>query len=278
LRKKARFCVQCGHPIDDASPPASENAPPQPRAPIINRIGMALVRVEAGSFVMGSPMGEPGRSELELQQSVTFTRPFLIATTPVTQSQWKQIMGTSPSQLKGDGLPVNLVSWQDAVQFCHKLGQQEGARYALPTEAQWEYACRAGTTGAYGGSGLLNEMGWCADTSGEQLIDSQQMWDLDSYESRQLERLAANRCRINPVARKKPNAWGLYDMHGNVWEWCADSRLPQTAARRDEASFHRMLRGGAWNCTPRRCRSASRDSFAAGARNISVGFRVCREL
>ena len=145
---------------------------------------------------MGSPSGESNRDSDEKQHRVTLTREYYMQTTEVTQGQWRKVMGSNPSKFTncGDNCPVEKVSWEDCQQFIQKLNGMEGTRkYRLPTEAEWEYAARAGTTGAYAGD--LDAMAWYDDNSGG---------------------------KTHAVGGKSPNAWGLYDMHGNVYEWCQD--------------------------------------------------------
>jgi len=133
------------------------------------------------------------------------------------------------------------VSWNDAMDFCRKLSEKEGKTHRLPTEAEWEYACRAGSTCPYAGNGRLDDMGWYGDNNGD---------------------------KIHPVATKQANAWGLYDMHGNVWEWCQDS----------DQFCQRLLRGGSWDEPSRFCRSSERWPFTADVRRERIGFRVVMDL
>ena len=162
-------------------------------------------------------------------------------------------MGKNPSYFKGAKNPVEKVSWEDCQSFCEKLSQKLGQRVQLPTEAQWEYACRAGTTGGYAGN--LDEMAWYDE-------------DLDSGST-------------HPVAQKKPNAWGLYDMHGNVWEWCSDyydknyySKSPTSDPENTTASSDRVNRGGGWNRHAESCRSAVRRMSVLGGRDRNLGLRL----
>lgn len=174
---------------------------PSAQKTITNSIGMKLVLVPAGKFIMGSPQNEPGRKICEKQHEVIISRDFYLQTTPVSQDQWKRVMRDNPSRFKkyGHSCPVDGVSWDMAQQFIDKLNQMEDTfKYRLPTEAEWEYACRAGTTTVYSfgnKEGKIGEYAWYRDNA-----DSQ----------------------THPVGNKKPSAWGLYDMHGNIWEWCQD--------------------------------------------------------
>jgi formylglycine-generating enzyme required for sulfatase activity len=221
-----------------------------------NMLGMQFVEVKAGSFQMGS---DDGGSDEKPVRTVQITRDFWMGKTEVTQKQYQQLMGSNPSSFKGDDLPVESVSWDDAVEYCEALTKLEqsanrlpqGYVYRLPTEAEWEYACRAGTTGPYAGN--LDEMGWRRLNSGS---------------------------KTQPVGGKKPNAWGLYDMHGNVWEWCRDwygdypsgsvTDPPQGAS----SGSDRVFRGGSWFGTDSFCRSAYRNWFGPTCRSNALGFRV----
>ncbi|MDR3228391.1 MAG: formylglycine-generating enzyme family protein [Puniceicoccales bacterium] len=224
-----------------------------------NNVSLEMLPVAAGSFTMGSPSSEPS----EAQHRVRITRSYWLGKYEVTQAQWQAVMGSAPSYFEGAQHPVESVTWNDAMEFCAKLTNQEraagrlptGYRYTLPTEAQWEYACRAGTTGSYGGSGNLNEMGWHAANSGDKTHD---------------------------VGGKSPNAWGFYDMHGNVWEWCSDwydSYCYPSGSVSDptgpNSGSDRVLRGGSWHYDSGCCRSAYRLYFSPSLRNIGgMGFRV----
>lgn len=162
-------------------------------------------------------------------------------------------MGNNPSHFKGDDLPVEKVSWHDAQAFCEELQAMTGKAFRLPSEAEWEYACRAGTTGDYAGE--LDAMAWYDDNSEN---------------------------KPHPVGQKNPNAFGLYDMHGNVWEWCEDiwhlllNTIPTDGSARVAPGNlkRRILRGGAWCHNGENCRSALRNNYASDARNTSIGFRV----
>ncbi|MCY2931705.1 MAG: formylglycine-generating enzyme family protein [Planctomycetota bacterium] len=221
-----------------------------------NSMGMTLAYIPPGEFVMGSPPTEDGRAEHETQHKVTLTQGFYIGIHTVTQAQWKAVMGDSASRFKGDDLPVDEVVWDDAATFCKRLGQKEGKPYRLPTEAEWEYACRAGTTTVYStgqSEAGLGEAAWYGGNSESNAT--------------------------HPGGLKKPNAWGLYDMLGNVWEWCNDGygEYPSGAvtdpAGADDS--RRVLRGGDWRCGPLFCRAAHRFGSAPTYRgDVFRGFRV----
>jgi len=237
---------------------------------ITNSIGMKLVPIPPVTFQMGSPQTEEGRSDDEIPHKVTLTRGFFMQTTPVTQAQWSAVMGTTPSHFTGRDLPVEQVSWDDARDFCRRLGEKEGKKYRLPTEAEWECACRAGTTTRfYTGDGdqALGEAGWYHDNSGVDLPN-------DAFIGTRM---------THPVGTKAPNKWGLYDMHGNVWQWCGDFYGPYGGDATDltgpAEGTSRVLRGGSWTSGSRVCRAASRHGgHAPGNRGRSIGFRVCLDF
>jgi len=207
--------------------------------------------IPAGAFQMGSTNGYPNEQPVH---SVTISQSFSMQRTPVTQGQWREIMGSDPSYFSacGDSCPVEMVSWHDVQEFIQLLNQRyPGRNYRLPTEAEWEYAARAGTTGDYGGTGVLDQMGWHVGNSGN---------------------------RTHPVALKQPNAWDLYDMHGNVWEWVQDWYEPYTAEAKTDptgpaSGSIRVLRGGSWESA---AHSAVRNAFAPTLIYNISGFRLAR--
>jgi len=260
---------------------------------VINSIGMKLVCIQPGMFIMGSPADEAGRGDDETQHPVTISKKYYIGATQVTQSQWKAVMGNNPSCFQGDECPVEGVSWDDAADFCYKLSAKEGKRYRLPTEAEWEYSCRAGTGADDSLVGKLDDHGWSAINSGDVRLEVLQ---LDTEDQEWL--IYDNNCRTHPVAQKKPNAWGLYDMHGNVLEWCSDwyGDYPDTAVKDPSgppdsmsvvvgrngfpSGAGRVLRGGSYQESPQRCRTASRSNiiyFTPNPMDGDVGFRVAMD-
>lgn len=226
-----------------------------------NSIGKKFVLIPAGTFMMGSPKAEPGRDSDEMQHRVTISKAFDMQTTQVTQKQWKTVMGNNPSRFfkYGDNYPVEQVSWNDVQRFIKKLNRMDGGgKYRLPTEAEWEYACRAGSTGRFCFGDSDNELGsyaWYEANSGRS---------------------------THPVAQKKSNAWGLYDMHSNVGEWCQDwkGEYPSgsvTDPKGPSSGSYRVYRSGCWYCDAGSCRSAGRYGHpAAFDGGGHVGFRLAR--
>ncbi len=229
-------------------------------APVItSSIGMKLVLIPAGKFWMGSPPSDPDAGfEEKPQHRVWISKPFYLGATLVTQEQYERVMDLNPSEFEGDPpRPMETVKLSDAIEFCRRLGEIDGRSYRLPTEAEWEYACRAGTTTRWSfgnDESALGKHAWYASNSGGT---------------------------THPVAQKKPNAWGLYDMHGNVWEWCTDwydGEYYASAASVDPTGpgtgSRRVVRGGSWNGGLQYCRSASRIGGAPGGWSNNLGFRV----
>jgi len=231
---------------------------------ITNRLGMAFVHIEPGEFMMGSPWYKPCRSDNERRHEVILEQGYYMQTTEVTQAQWQAVMGNNPSYFDDCGrrCPVETVSWFDAQDFIDVLNDMGEGTYRLPTEAEWEYACRAGSTTAFANGKItgtscnidpnLDAMGWYYGNSNN---------------------------KTHPVGQKQANAWDLYDMHGNVWEWCQDwfADYPTYSLRNPKGpsyGTYRVLRGGSWNQNARFCRSACRFSLHPSYENIYTGFRL----
>jgi eukaryotic-like serine/threonine-protein kinase len=248
-----------------------------------NGITLEMVQIPGDTFTMGSPKDEAGRRDSEGPQRQVTVAGFFMGKFEVTQAQYQAIMGNNPSNFKGDKRPVEQVTWNDATEFCKRLSEKTGRTYRLPSEAEWEYACRAGTTTpfAYG------------KTITSELANFNATYTYANAPKRQY------RQSTTPVGTFRPNAFGLYDMHGNVWEWCADHFHPNYEGAPTDGSawiidkgapidgnewirehilndnqLQRVLRGGSWDINPVFCRSASRyDYYLVYARNL-FGFRV----
>jgi formylglycine-generating enzyme required for sulfatase activity len=220
---------------------------------------------------MGSPLSEPERGGDETRHRVTLTRGSWLAACLVTQGQWRAVTGDNPSQFQGqDDLPVETVSWDDCVAFCGRLGEKTGRRFRLPTEAEWEYACRAGTTTPFSFGRTV--------TDGQANYDGRSAYGQpDSSDWYPIEGLF--RRRTTPAGSFPPNAWGLYDLHGNVGEWCRDLYgYLSVEDQEDPQGVHlgeaRVVRGGGWFDRPNRCRSAYRYAAEPGRRSHDTGCRV----
>jgi formylglycine-generating enzyme required for sulfatase activity len=253
VSKRATACPHCGAPLSAKT--------------IVNSIGMKLTLIPAGEFQMGSPGAEPGRVDDETRHLVKITKPFYLGVYEITQQQYEKVMGARPWQgedyvKEGADYPAVYVSHVDAVEFCRKLSKEEGVEYRLPTEAEWEYACRAGTTTAYSFGDDEAKLGQCAWYENSA-------WDIgEEYAHR--------------VGQKLPNPWGLYDIHGNVFEWCQDLYAlygnekvvsdPVGSAQ----GVYRVFRGGSFTNPPSSVRSAYRATDQPVSRADSLGFRVVR--
>ncbi len=245
--------VGCGNL--DTSPDEQDQT--QAGDPIVNSIGMRFVPIPSGTFTMGETP-----DDIETPHQVTLTKGFELGVYEVTQAQYEQVMKNNPSNFKGAENPVENMRWDDAVEFCRKLSalpaeKAEGNVYRLPTEAEWEYACRAGTTTQFSfgdDESKLGDYAWYRENSAE---------------------------KTHPVGSKLSNAWGLYDMHGNVWEWCQDvwhDDYPEGSVkdpRRGTSGSRRVIRGGCWYLPALSCRSPDRDA-GHNARSNVWGFRVVR--
>lgn len=231
-------------------------------------VDLKFVLIKPGRFMMGSPYDATYRDSDEKQHEVEITRAFFMQTTEITQKQWKTVMEENPSNFKecGNDCPVENVSWEDVEKFIIKLNQMlKTDKYRLPTEAEWEYACRAGTITPF-------SYGQCLTSRQANFDNTHSMTGCPkgSYEEKTV-----------PVASFAPNAWGLYDMHGNVWEWCLDWKGeyppgPVYDSRGASSGKHRVTRGGSWYNSSRDCRSANRGGGAPDFYNSNLGFRLVR--
>ncbi len=228
-------------------------APQQGDIKVDDVTGMKLVYVPSGCFQMGSPESEQGRDDDEKLHEICVDG-FWMGKTEVTQGQWKKVMGSNPAKFqKGDDYPVEQVSWDDAQDFIKKLNGKAGRKYRLPTEAEWEYACRGNSPGTYCGGNDVNAVAWYDKNNSN-----------DS---------------THPVGEKKGNAFGLHDMSGNVWEWCADwygeyEPNKKENPRGASSGSDRVIRGGSWNNSPDVVRTASRHRFMPDNRSQELGFRL----
>jgi formylglycine-generating enzyme required for sulfatase activity len=238
---------------------------PEPFRPVLPQF--SFVYISPGSFVMGSPEHEPGRSADETPHQVTLARGFWIQTVPITQRAWQSVMGANPSRFQDEDadLPLENASWFDSQRFIERLNTLDKHTYRLPTEAEWEYACRAGSTAPCpagevmelycGYDENLDSLGWYCGNSGRT---------------------------THPAGQKNPNPWGLYDMLGNVFEWCQDWYAEYPPAPQQDpigpiTGPGRVIRGGSWFSNARNCRSASRFSRPPDSKSDLVGFRLIRE-
>jgi len=244
-RRQAEAARQLGLPVEKA-------------VDLGDGVKLELVLIPAGRFRMGAQAGE-GDDQKTGYQWVRITKPFYVGEYEVTQEVWEKVMGENPSNFKGAKNPVDQVSWDDCQEFLKKLnalGKEPGA-FRLPTEAEWEWACRAGTRTRFcfgDDEGTLGEYAWYDGNSGST---------------------------THPVGMKKPNAWGLYDCHGNVWEWCGDrygedyyANSPRYDPTGPATGWGRVLRGGSWRFFPRFCRSSLRLGDGPGCWNYFFGFRL----
>jgi uncharacterized protein (TIGR02996 family) len=242
---------------------------PQHRIALAEGVDMTLAWIAPGTFLMGSPPGEAKGIDNETLHEVTLAQGFYRGIHAVTQAQWQAVMGENPSDFKGEILPVEMVSWDDCQAFCTKLRQKYGKGYRLPSEAEWEYACRAGTTTPF--------------HFGETMSTGQANYDGNYPYNNGTQ--GDYREVTTPVGSFSPNAWGLFDLHGNVWEWCRDEYRPygelgtmDTLETENISKNARVLRGGSWRSGAWLCRSAIRGWFAPGNRGDYYGFRAAFRL
>ena len=249
--------------LPPAQPPRGD-----PPKQYTNGLGMKFVWIPPGTFLMGSPKDDPDAYENEIQHRVTLTKGFYMGVYTVTQEQWQAVRGDNPSKFQGEkNLPVESVSWFDCQEFVKKLREEDDWPYRLPTEAEWEYSCRAGTTTPF--------------HFGATISTDQANYDGNyTYGNGKKGVFRANPV---PVGSFPANAWGLHDMHGNVYQWCADwyGSYPQNDIidpQGPDSGETRVWRGGSWNYYPKYCRSASRDWHPPANRYPYLGFRICFSL
>jgi len=234
----------------------------------INSLGMKFICIKPGTFIMGSPSSEKGRKPDEIQHRVTLTKRFYLQTTEVTRKQWRALMGNGPISLTDGGTedcPVNHISWEDSIAFIKRLNRKEHTNaYRLPTEAEWEYSCRAESTTAFP-TGDNTETECVLDPAADKIA-----WYCANASG-----------NPQPVAIKPPNKWGLHDMNGNLYEWCSDwyaayPQRPLTDPEGPATGETRIFRGGAFMYLVWHARSAHRRHHASHFRNRYTGFRVAR--
>ena len=261
------FCLEEDRiPLPKKDPPKKDNAAVPPN-PFTNSIGMKFVWITPGSFMMGSPKEEKERQADgtdETQHKVTLTKGFYMGVYAVTQEQWQEVMDKNPSEFKGENCPVEMVSWEDCQEFIKKLREKDKEAYRLPTEAEWEYACRAGTTTPF--------------HFGETISTDQANFNGEIVYGKGKKGFC--RKKTTPVDTFPANAWGLHDMHGNVFQWCQDwySEYPENDVvdpQGPKKGEVRVLRGGSWDIHPDICRSACRSRNEPGHRFNALGFRLC---
>lgn len=232
--------------------------------------GMEFRLIPAGSFMMGSPPNEAGREPQESHRRVQLPRAFYLGKFEVTQGQWKQLMGANPSHFSdcGERCPVERVNWHQVQEFIARLNKlSAGEKFRLPSEAEWEYACRAGTITPFNTGNTLNTEQ--ANYNGDYPYAGQP--------------LGSNRERTLPVGSFAPNAWGLFDLHGNVWEWCEDWYCPEVKVESVNSTDScqtglKVIRGGSWAFNAQSARSALRYTHRPQDLGYSLGFRLVREV
>lgn len=254
--------------LSACAPTTKESRVPPARKTFANPLGMKFIYILPGTFMMGSAANERGANDDEKQHQVTISRPFYLQAAEVTQGQWKRIMGNNPSYFKhcGEDCPVESVSWNNVYEFIKRLNRKVGSdKYRLPTEAEWEYACRAGTTTRF-------YTGKCLSTDEANYQGNFPFFGCPygKYKSETVK-----------VGSFPPNPWGLYDMHGNVWEWCQDFKgeYPSdhvTDPKGPLLGSSRVVRGGSWGRGALACRAAKRNSNPPMGRSNRIGFRLAK--
>ncbi|MEE3370321.1 MAG: SUMF1/EgtB/PvdO family nonheme iron enzyme [Planctomycetota bacterium] len=250
---------------------------------LINSIGITMRRVTAGVWTSANPQLEDVSTDTT--RSLNVEQPFYVGIHEVTQEQFQLIMGTNPSRFRSPDHPVETVDWYAAESFCKKLSALDeeisaGRSYRLPTETEWEYCCRASESSAATtptNRDWLNLNFWCANNSGQRAINAANFFQTAPQHYPDL--LLSNGCRTHPVGQKQPNRWSLFDMRGNVWEWCSNVPSSDSNAERGKRSAvsiapHRIIRGGSWYDVPNLCQPSSRTKLAPDDEYDNVGFRI----
>ena len=245
---------------------------PETKTYTVNGVSFDMVAVRGGTFTMGATL-EQGSDVYDRERPIhqVTLSDYMIGKTEVTQELWQAVMGSNPSRFKGDQLPVERVSWNDCQEFIKKLNSLTGLKFRLPTEAEWEYAARGGNKSKdykYSGSNDIGSVAWYYVNSGDTILDERNRDD-DNL----------NNCRTHEVMKKTPNELGLYDMSGNVWEWCIDcydyySSRSQTNPKGPKKGSDRVLRGGSWINGSRSCRVSFRLNFTPGYSDSKLGLRL----
>lgn len=271
--------ISCGHASRFALKSNVKNpTTTTPSAPsltfTVGGVSFNMIRVEGGTFTMGatSEQGSDAEYDEKPAHQVTLSS-YHIGETEVTQSLWEAVMGSNPIDFKGADHPVEHVSWDDCQTFINKLNAITGKTFRLPTEAEWEYAARGGNRSKgykYSGSNTMDEVGWYYENSGNSRLDETN-WNYS--------KLKSNGCCTHPVKQKKANELGIYDMSGNVWEWCQDwygdySSSSQTNPAGPSSGSIRVLRGGSWPLLAWSCRVSLRFKYTPDSRDISLGLRL----
>ena len=293
-RSPASKIPSAGTPLPE--PPLPKTPEPGATSPktlhsrhyLINSIGMTMRRIEPGTWTpSAAELASAGKNN-DATGKLRIDRPFYVGIHEVTQEQFQVIMGANPSRFRGPDRPVETVHWHDAQRFCEKLsvwGEEKsaGRKYRLPTEAEWEYCCRAAESNVdepRRSPAWIDLHLWCANNSGQTEINAVQLFQ--NTPQHYPDQILSNGCQTHPVGQKRPNRWSLFDMQGNVWEWCADvdSNSPKTntaVANSPSMASQQVIRGGSWYDVPNLCRPSSRTKLGADDQYDNVGFRVVCE-
>jgi len=267
--KEAKATQEPNATIMQKQAAVAANLPLEKTVELGNEVNMAVVYIPAGEFDMGSPMDEPKRDDDEAQHHIKLTKAFYIGKFEVTQLQYRVIVNDNPSKFGGDKLPVDNVNWYEAARFLKKLSDKTGMKFRLPTEAEWEYACRAGTKTAFNTGTTLD-----SDVANYDATEPYADGIIGNYLKRTTE-----------VGSYPPNAFGLYDMHGNVWEWCSDiydedyyKKTPLVDPKGPAEGKPKVMRGGAWYEEAYKCRSADRNHRWPKDNQSIIGFRIVLDI